>query len=59
MVTAASHERVPHPPPHAPALLNDICCDRVASITVTRAGAQPSYPRESNLPPELQLPLRR
>eukprot|EP00903_Cladosiphon_okamuranus_P015212 g14060.t1 len=29
---------------------------RVASITVTRAGAQPSYPRGGDLPPDLQLP---
>ncbi|CAM9542824.1 unnamed protein product [Ectocarpus fasciculatus] len=29
---------------------------RVASVTVTRAGAQPSYPQGSDLPPDLHLP---
>jgi ribokinase len=29
---------------------------RVASLSVQRAGTQPSYPQPSELPPELQLP---
>lgn len=41
-----------------PRFLGEFCCRRVASITVTRAGAQPSYPRGSDLPPDLQLPLK-
>eukprot|EP00752_Nemacystus_decipiens_P005166 g4688.t1 len=32
---------------------------RVASITVTRTGAQPSYPLGGDLPPDLQLPLKK
>lgn len=39
-----------------PDVLLDVPCRRVATLTVTHGGAQSSYPRDADLPPELRLP---